>query len=101
MKRLSLFAAVMIFATACASAAPSETTNDSQATTAQTDSATEAPNTSDPAETPDASGEPQSSTAQTAEGPVAPDFTMPLADGGSFTLYDEQKPVYMIFWAEW
>ncbi len=35
------------------------------------------------------------------DGPAAPDFTMALADGSSFTLSAEQKPVYMVFWAEW
>jgi hypothetical protein len=35
------------------------------------------------------------------EGPAAPDFTIALGDGGSFTLSEEAKPVYMIFWAEW
>jgi len=31
----------------------------------------------------------------------APDFTLALADGGDFVLGDEQRPVYLIFWAEW
>jgi peroxiredoxin len=35
------------------------------------------------------------------DGEAAPDFTLALGDGGTFTLSDEQKPVYMIFWAEW
>ena len=35
------------------------------------------------------------------DGPVAPDFALALGEGGSFVLSDEQKPVYMIFWAEW
>lgn len=35
------------------------------------------------------------------EGPDAPDFTLALGEGGSFTLSEEQKPVYMVFWAEW
>ncbi|NHZ70745.1 MAG: hypothetical protein GWP18_03805 [Proteobacteria bacterium] len=82
MKRLALFAAVMVLAAACASAAPQDTSTDS----------TPAPNSAE-----SNGGGPASDTAA----PVAPDFTMALADGGSFTLYDEQKPVYMIFWAEW
>ncbi len=44
---------------------------------------------------------PGSSGEAKAEGPDAPNFTLALASGDSFTLYDEQKPVYMIFWAEW
>jgi hypothetical protein len=35
------------------------------------------------------------------EGPDAPDFTLALGQGGEFTLSEEQKPVYMVFWAEW
>lgn len=35
------------------------------------------------------------------EGPVAPDFTLALGDGGVFTLSEGAKPVYMVFWAEW
>jgi len=35
------------------------------------------------------------------EGPAAPDFTFALADGSDFSLRDEQKPVYLVFWAEW
>jgi hypothetical protein len=35
------------------------------------------------------------------DAPPAPDFTLALAGGGDFVLGDEQKPVYLIFWAEW
>lgn len=35
------------------------------------------------------------------DGPAAPDFTLALGDGRSFTLSEESKPVFMIFWAEW
>lgn len=35
------------------------------------------------------------------EGPAAPDFTFALADGSNFVLSEEQKPVYLVFWAEW
>ena len=33
--------------------------------------------------------------------PAAPDFTLELGEGGSFTLSQGEKPVYLIFWAEW
>ena len=33
--------------------------------------------------------------------PLAPDFTLQLADGGEFTLSAGAKPVYLVFWAEW
>jgi len=37
----------------------------------------------------------------TARSAMAPDFTLELADGGRYTLYEGEKPVYLIFWAEW
>jgi len=38
----------------------------------------------------------------TASGrPVAPDFTLELNDGGAYTLSEGEKPVYLVFWAEW
>lgn len=44
----------------------------------------------------------QSSTETTiSDRPVAPDFTLPLAGGGAYTLSETDKPVYLIFWAEW
>jgi len=36
-----------------------------------------------------------------ADAPPAPDFTLALEDGSEFVLSAEQKPVYMVFWAEW
>lgn len=36
-----------------------------------------------------------------SDGPVAPDFTLVLGDGGSYTLSESEKPVYLVFWAEW
>lgn len=42
-------------------------------------------------------------TTTTAEavGPAAPGFDLELADGSTFTLSAAEKPVYMVFWAEW
>jgi hypothetical protein len=41
-------------------------------------------------------------TASTASGgPLAPDFTLTLGDGGTYTLSEGAKPVYLVFWAEW
>lgn len=48
------------------------------------------PSTTDPVDTTVTSGR-----------PVAPDFTLDLGDGGSFTLSQGAKPVYLVFWAEW
>lgn len=45
---------------------------------------------------------PASETTETTSGrPVAPDFTLALGDGGEFTLSEGEKPVYLVFWAEW
>ncbi len=84
MKRLSLVIALLVVAAACSSSEPtgSDSPTRSDAGVSQTSA-------------PGASGSGQ------LEGPSAPNFTMALASGDSFTLYDEQKPVYMIFWAEW
>lgn len=46
-------------------------------------------------------GEAPAETAPSVAGPPAPDFSLVLGDGGDFTLSDEQKPVYLVFWAEW
>jgi hypothetical protein len=32
---------------------------------------------------------------------TAPDFTLALHGGGSYTLSEENRPVYLLFWAEW
>lgn len=39
--------------------------------------------------------------AETASRPAAPDFTLELGNGGKFTLSEEARPVFMVFWAEW
>lgn len=45
---------------------------------------------------PGTTGAPLTTTAATA-----PDFALALGDGGTFRLSEEQKPVYLVFWAEW
>jgi hypothetical protein len=53
--------------------------------------------------------DPTTTTATTAtaapavvvDGPPAPDFALALDDGRGFILSEEQRPVYMVFWAEW
>jgi hypothetical protein len=51
-----------------------------------------------------ASPAPGDADAQTPADPdavIAPDFTLPLGEGGEFALSEEALPVYMVFWAEW
>ena len=57
--------------------------------------ATEVPTTPSPSTTLPAS-DPEPSL-----GPAAPDFSLTLGNGDTFVLSREQKPVYMVFWAEW
>ena len=89
------FALVLV---ACA-----ESAEQSDATAGTTASATtEATNA--PEET--TSSQPPPSTTQatgTTEegGPVAPDFTLQLGEGGEYTLSQGASPVYLVFWAEW
>ncbi len=35
------------------------------------------------------------------EAVAAPQFTLDLGDGGTFSLEEETRPVFMVFWAEW
>jgi hypothetical protein len=39
--------------------------------------------------------------AQQADDSGALDFELALSDGSTFHLSDEEKPVYLVFWAEW
>lgn len=41
------------------------------------------------------------STMAADGGTVAPDFSLALGDGSTFTLSEEARPVFMVFWAEW
>lgn len=40
-------------------------------------------------------------TPASSDRPLAPDFTLELGEGGSYTLSEASKPVYLVFWAEW
>ncbi len=40
-------------------------------------------------------------TAGTLPGKPAPDFTLVLGEGSTFSLRGEAQPVYLLFWAEW
>ena len=76
-----------LLAGACASAAPETSTTGTVLETASTQSAST-----------DATVAPQKTPP---EGPEAPDFTTILASGEPYTLSEADKPVYLIFWAEW
>ncbi len=99
--------ALLLVAVACA--APS--TQDSIAEGGVSSStAVVAPSTLGQAESPPADLEspaptetdpPPAETVAPPAGPPAPDFTLALGDGRSFTLSEEARPVYLVFWAEW
>jgi len=87
-------AALAVLLTACASSGGVGTTSlpDDPTTSVSSGSAsTEAPTTTAVVPAPET----------TSGRPVAPDFTLPLGDGGTFTLSQGAKPVYLVFWAEW
>ncbi|HUG75626.1 MAG TPA: TlpA disulfide reductase family protein [Acidimicrobiia bacterium] len=80
-----VLAVLMIAGCASTATAPSTTTGGTVTTVAQ-------------GEEP---GEATTTTRVTPEGDPAPDFTLALDGGGSFSLSDETKPVLLVFWAEW
>jgi hypothetical protein len=61
--------------------------------------AAEAPGS--PEATQPATGEPSAHPAIPDDAADAPDFTLLLGDGTSYTLSEDPKPVYLVFWAEW
>lgn len=101
MRRLIFLIGVLaLVAASCASDSDtSSTAADSQAPVT-TSPVTTTPVTTSPVTTSPTSKEP-TTTVPVVEGPAAPDFTLALGDGGEFTLSAEEKPVYLIFWAEW
>jgi hypothetical protein len=105
MKRLALFVTVLTVAAACSSTDDSAPSTDVAPLAEAGATSTTAESTEDSNATRDSMGDSGASLVpnQTIapEGPEAPDFTMALGDGGSFTLSEEAKPVYMIFWADW
>jgi hypothetical protein len=79
-------------------ASSTSTSSESPVTTSPV---TTTPVTTSPATTSPPGVEAPATTVPAVEGPAAPDFTLALGDGGEFTLSAEEKPVYLIFWAEW
>ncbi|MCH7844724.1 MAG: hypothetical protein IH850_02720 [Acidobacteria bacterium] len=98
---LPALAVVAVTAAACGGGQITEDSFDTVPPSSTSSSTSEVPQVSD---VPGTTG-PTTTAATTApvvvEGPPAPDFSLALADGTEFTLSAEQKPVYMVFWAEW
>ena len=94
--------------TTTTTAAPTTTRAPTTTTRAPTTTTTAAPTTTTAAPTTTTTAAPTTTTAAptttTTEAhnrPAAPDFTLELGNGGTFTLSAEPRPVYMVFWAEW
>lgn len=108
--RQLLIALALVVAACGGAAGPSpEQTGDATAATTTSTPATSTAGT-DTATTPTVASPSDGSSPNTLqadppreppEGPTAPDFTLALGQGGDFSLSAEQKPVYMVFWAEW
>lgn len=60
-------------------------------------SAAATPNTASTSNTAAASD----TTREKPDGRPAPDFVLALGEGGEFSPSSEDKPIYMVFWAEW
>jgi len=103
-KQTRLFLGVVIGASFLAACGPADVGGvvDSTAPIPQTTVSEPTPETSATTET---TGE-TPTTIQAPDAPasdrmVAPDFTLALGSGGAFTLSESEKPVYLVFWAEW
>lgn len=105
---LALAIVAALFVAACSSsgdestaagdgADPSTTTRADDDT--QTSSAEDTTTTAPTEGTTDTTAE--GTTDTTSGRPAAPDFTLELGDGGTYTLAEGSKPVYLVFWAEW
>ena len=103
---------ILVFALVAAACGGTESSETQQAAPSGTEapavSAAPTEGSSDSSEPPASSGEAEPSGSATApssepsfDGPPAPDFELALANGTAFNLAAEQKPVYMVFWAEW
>ncbi len=105
----SLLIALGLAAAACGTAAtdvgsqdpaPAATEATSAATQQSTTQATEGSAATTPPET-TATSESAQAPALVAEGPAAPNFTLALADGSTYELASAERPVMLVFWAEW
>jgi len=104
-KLLIILAVSGVIAAACSSGAAVTQSVPGTTSTPATTVTTTAPATTvagvDDAVAPDPPTTSTTATTIAVDGPAAPDFTLVLADGTEFSLSAEQKPVYLVFWAEW
>ena len=100
MRKTALVSLIVLAFGACGSGVvatePSPSVTDAPAADAP---AAEAPGS--PEATQPATGEPSAHPAIPDDAADAPGFTLLLGDGTSYTLSEDPKPVYLVFWAEW
>ncbi len=98
-----LVLSLLLLAAACGgtdttgSSSPAATVGSSGPQTTASPDSTSSP---DSTENPSATGAP-TTEALRVEGPAAPNFVTTLSDGSQFNMAEHDKPVYLVFWAEW
>jgi len=102
MKRsVSLLLGVVLVATACGGAATDVSSEVEPASTVNTTLAANPPSPVGSSDTTGPAAYEPDAAPSGVDGPAAPDFSLVLNDGSTFTLSEGSKPVYMVFWAEW
>ena len=99
-RRLILAISVLALVLSACSSAGSETTTSVADDRVTTSSATN-PATTPSTQPGDTTTSEPGATDTTSDRPLAPAFTLQLGDGGTYTLSEAAKPVYLVFWAEW
>ena len=103
--RISPFVISALIVGACGAGADVSTDTTSDAASTGTASAdTEIANAPPDTSVPSGGGTAEDSTADQSSGvtgEAASDFTLALGDGSTFTLSETDRPVYLVFWAEW
>lgn len=98
--KLVRLATLALVLAACSGAADTGAANPAPEGTADASTTTTGPDTGTSIDT-TAATTVEGTTETTSGRPLAPDFTLALGDGGSYTLSEGAKPVYLVFWAEW
>lgn len=105
--RIRLLAiSLMLLAAACGGTDAAPTTIGGPSATTGTTGAETGTAGTETTSAPDSTEDPDSTAATTtealqAEGPVAPGFVTVLSDGSQFDMGAHDRPIYLVFWAEW
>jgi len=101
MRLRPLVVSLLLIAAACGGTSAVES---NAASAPQGQPTTESPGATEPSTAtvaPPSNGNTVTTDGPRNDGTPAPDFTTILADGSSFSLAEHDKPVYLVFWAEW